>query len=392
MDCTRSADVLIIGAGIAGLATAAALHVQGVSRVCVVEAEGFPFCLASGNNAAIYRPLESDAVLARWAARSGELLGELQEYARAPLLARRGLLLLDQSTSSLANIARTAGEEGIDAQQLSGREQIEQACGVPLQHDGPALWGSSGGVLDPHEIGQALLRQLDDRDISVDCRKGVARLALDPAGRCCGAVLESGEVLHAGAVVLAAGAASGTFALQAASPQPLLPLQRHLAVLDVDPGCMHKDAPVVWSLRPELYFRPEAGGVLVSPCDETPAHPAQSVASLEALSPLAERFRHLLPALENARVRRYWACIRTKSVDGRPLVGPDPMVSGLHYVAGLGGFGMSCGLALAEQFAEQFVLARPIDPRTDPRRFRLPWQAGQTPNHSLSALGASPAW
>ena len=70
-------DVVIVGAGIAGLAAAWQLARRGRS-VCLVERE--PLCAvhASGNNAAIFRSFDADSVTPRLALRSRELMNELK--------------------------------------------------------------------------------------------------------------------------------------------------------------------------------------------------------------------------------------------------------------------------------------------------------------------------
>ena len=56
----------------------------------------------------------------------------------------------------------------------------------------------------------------------------------------------------------------------------------------------------------------------------------------------------LAPQLEAATVRRAWACLRTFAPDRLPVIGPDPRVRGLYWVAGLGGAGMTIGVAAGE--------------------------------------------
>ena len=52
-----------------------------------------------------------------------------------------------------------------------------------------------------------------------------------------------------------------------------------------------------------------------------------------------------VPELEGAKVVETRACARPQSPDGRPLIGPLPMVEGLHVAAGHGPWGISLGPA-----------------------------------------------
>lgn len=384
--------IAILGAGIGGLAAAAALVRRGARDITVFEQEPIPFTGASGRNAAIFRPLETDEVLTALAHESLPLLAALQESAMNPLLVKSGLLMLDSDDAALKQMEENAKSHGFHAEPS---EDARKYCpGVELNHRGPVLFSADGGVLDPHEMGLALMRFLHQHRVKFRFKTKVARLVVAsadsdhgpethsppalqgrlhqgrPHAECTGLELEDGEIIAVDDVVLAAGAHSGRLANAAGSPVPLIPLQRHLGVLDTDDE-YPANTPVIWQQTPELYFRPELRGVLVSPCDEKAQHLGVPQTDLAAFEPIAARFAELCPTLASAKLRSHWACIRTKSLDGRPVIGPDPQVQGLHWLSGLAGFGMTCGLAAGEHLAAhlQDNLAHPL---FSPRRFLLP--------------------
>ena len=113
----------------------------------------------------------------------------------------------------------------------------------------------------------------------------LTRVRVD-AGRAQGIELAGGEVVDADAVVLAPGAWAATLGASCGAALPLQPLRRHLAQLDpADPVDAH--GPTVWALGVEVYFRPESGGVLASPCDEVPWPPSLPPTDANALETLA---------------------------------------------------------------------------------------------------------
>jgi D-arginine dehydrogenase len=120
----------------------------------------------------------------------------------------------------------------------------------------------------------------------------------------------------------------------------LRPCRRHLLVTGPHPSV---DAwqPVVWHLDDPWYLRPETGGLLVSPCDEDELPPGDVREDPAVLERGIERLVRLVPALADHRVVHSWAGLRTLSPDGACVVGPDPRLPGLFWVAGLGGHGMS---------------------------------------------------
>lgn len=365
----QTQHIVVIGAGIAGLAATRALLQRGASRITVIEEEAAIFSRASGLNAGIFRPLETDPLVAQLAAESLKILEILEKEHSVSLLHRTGLFMLgnnEQLKTMKANVDRG----GIDAELMSAARADQLVPGLKLTPGSSGLWSKSGGVLDPHQIGQVLLKSARRGNVQIRLSTPVKRALTGGQGQCIGVELENGERIESDAVVLSAGAATGRLAFDLAAPLPLLPLQRHLAIIEPE-AQLPATTPVVWQLEPEIYFRPESGGVLVSPCDETPSPEGQARADLGALSVLADRLATLYPALTHAKVRRYWACIRTKAPDNRPVIGQAPSVPGLFYMAALGGFGMSCGLACGHWLAES-VLHGNEHPELRPTRLYLP--------------------
>ena len=58
---------------------------------------------------------------------------------------------------------------------------------------------------------------------------------------------------------------------------------------------------------------------------------------------IAEKTTRLLALSGDPGAAHFWHGLRTLSPDGRFVVGPDPDLAGLVWVAGLGGHGMTCG-------------------------------------------------
>ena len=176
-------------------------------------------------------------------------------------------------------------------------------------------------------------------------------------GRVQGVRLADGARVACAQVVVASGAWAATHGESCAASLPLVPLRRHLVHLDPARPEL-ASGPVVWATDPEVYFRPEAGGVLSSPCDETASAPCLPDPDDAALEPLLERLAAVAPRLVDASVRTRWACLRTFAPDRELVAGPDPRVDGLHWLAGLGGRGMTIGVAAGELTA-QLCLGQP---------------------------------
>jgi glycine/D-amino acid oxidase-like deaminating enzyme len=174
------------------------------------------------------------------------------------------------------------------------------------------------------------------------------------SGKVVGVTLESGEERDADAVVIAAGAWSASLGASGEAPLPLTPLRRHLVLLD-PPEPPPAATPTVWDIDAEIYFRPESAALLACPCDEQPWPAEPPTTDGAALELLAQKLARLAPPLAGARVKRAWACLRTFAPDRGAVVGRDPRLGGLVWTAGLGGSGMSVGLALGELAAQSLL-------------------------------------
>ncbi|WP_433210227.1 NAD(P)/FAD-dependent oxidoreductase [Dactylosporangium sp. CS-047395] len=112
--------------------------------------------------------------------------------------------------------------------------------------------------------------------------------------------------------------------------------------------------PLVIDVAGRYYFRPERGGLLVSPADETPSPPTDAVAAPQDISVAIERV-NAATSLRLDRVRTSWAGLRTFAPDRNPIVGPDPKQAGFFWFAGLGGTGIQTTPALARLAAAQLL-------------------------------------
>jgi glycine oxidase len=95
------------------------------------------------------------------------------------------------------------------------------------------------------------------------------------------------------------------------------------------------------------------------------AEEPQPAAWAGVLRRAGERF---VPAMAEARVEGARACARPQSLDGRPLVGPIPGVSGLWAAAGHGPWGISTGPATARVAADALLGREQVPAELDAAR------------------------
>jgi glycine/D-amino acid oxidase-like deaminating enzyme len=172
--------------------------------------------------------------------------------------------------------------------------------------------------------------------------------------------------LRTSRLVLAAGAWAGVLGQMAGSQLQFTALRRSL----VWSGAPHsQQEPWAWWMDRPFYLRPESGGLLMCPCEEVavplPPRGRQPDTDPAVLEGLFTSLRELAPQLVERPITRYWTGLRTFAPDRRFVIGWDPWNPRLFWSAGLGGHGMTSGLAVGALAAERFQdhdLAGPLDP------------------------------
>lgn len=345
----RRVDVVVVGAGFAGAATAAALVRRGVRRVAILEAESVPGHHSSGRNAAMARRVIGDPVMAQLATEGVSLIRELQRRRGVELIADVGGVLLG-SEGAIAELAEVAAQvDGLSAQtrQMGLGELRVRVPALEGARAEAGLWSDGCGVVDIHELLTALLDEARAGGATVHLNTRVEEVELT-AGRVSAVRTSAGDTIACDTLVNAAGFAANSVAgLAGASPLPFDPVRRHLAVSAPD-GSVDRRWPFVWDVTHGVYFRPEGAGLLLCACDETRWPQGDPPTDPGVRELIAEKFTTWLPGLQHARLARIWAGIRVLTSDDRFVIGPDADVDGLYWVAGLGGHGMTTSCAVGE--------------------------------------------
>lgn len=332
---------IVVGGGIAGLS--AAWQLASDRDVVLLERESALATHSSARNAQIWLPVDPDATTGPLARRSAELLTSLLGAEHA-WLRRDGAVVLAGDEERARRTREGALAGGLSANEL-GRDALRERA-PEIEAAAIPLWVEGAGVLEPSTMLVALAKAA--RGAGAELRTGaVVKEIVRSADAVRGVVLEGGEHLACDEVVIAAGAWAQALAKRADIEEPLEPLRRHLVVLSA------QARSIVWCFGDEpVYWRPESGGVLASPCDEVAFDPCLPPADPAALELLASRVARVAPSLVDAPLRTSWACLRTFAPDRELVLGPDPRLEGLAWVAGLGGRGMTVGVAAAELCAE----------------------------------------
>jgi len=356
-----STRVVVVGAGIAGLATAWQLALRGHTPL-VLEREAQAFGHSSGLNAGILRAVVEDAAIAAIAgAGARALLDPHTDLGGRSFVDPVGVLLTADREESARHLAEMVALADVPVRAIDPRA-VRERCPHVATAALVAYESPSEGTIDLERLAASLVLAIERRGGRVQRGAAVAEL-LGSSGVVDGVALASGERIDADVVVLAAGGWAGALGARAGSRVVLEPTRRHAALVrpaaPVDPRW-----PVVWNSGSNFYSRPLRGGLMVCDCDQTPVAPdalALERGALEHLS--ASLRRHLAapwsdtaldidaalaaPAATAVRTGArpdVWCAMRTFAGDHRFAIGPDPDVAGLAWAAALGGHGITCGL------------------------------------------------
>jgi glycine/D-amino acid oxidase-like deaminating enzyme len=338
---------VIVGGGFAGLATAQGLGAAGAGPGVVLEREPLCGTHASGRNAGMLRLADDDAAIRAMARRTLHLLTSSRGHT-APRFQRTGGLTLAGGADApmLVERATAMRREGTAVELLTmvrARRRFPE-----LQHFRAdlVLWCPDEGVVDIHALLTEYRQLARAQAFVVRTRHTVDELVVE-AGRVVGVRLGDREIRATG-VIDASGAWACQLGVCRESLVRLHPFRRHLLVTG-RPHAWRRAAPFIWMVGgSEFYVRPEGDGLLASPCDASPAEPGVPAVDPSAAVRLGEKLLAAAPDIGDLEVRRTWACLRTFAADRRPIIGADPALPGLYYVAGLGGAGVTVSGAVGE--------------------------------------------
>lgn len=386
-------DVVVVGAGISGCATAYSLAKAGV-KVAVIDCFG-PAAMASGWTLAGVRQSGRDPAELPMAIKAVDIWQTLHEELGAPThYTRRGNLRLARNEAEYEQI-----EALVESQRAQGLELDFLPDNTTIRSIAPAvstkIFGASycptDGHADPQATSAAYVGAL--KRLGVTLIMGEAVEAIDvEGGKVCGVSTASHKFM-AERVVLAAG----LFGNDLLKPHgPCVPIEPAMVavirtvpvpkVLDQVIGVSGGD----WAGRQEVTGRLRiTSGALAWNGEmttvETTNGPRPVVRPpLSSLREVIEKLGHLLPGLESAPIEEFWAGLLDLTPDALPVLDHAPGIDGLVVGMGFSGHGFCLG-PVTGQILSELVLDR--RPNEDLTAFKFDRFDGTTSSASLELHG-----
>jgi glycine/D-amino acid oxidase-like deaminating enzyme len=352
---TRTADIVVIGAGVIGSAIAFQLSRRRAGHVVVLD-KGEVASGGSGRSSALVRMHYSHPPEVALAKASYDIFVAWPDIIGLPTHFRKtGFIRLvpEGEVERLRRNVEMHRAHGIDARVLSRAELREVAPAWDFSDVSAAAYEPNSGYGDGAGVaGDFLMRA---REAGVEYRSGTKVDALRvEAGRVRGVVVPDG-VIEAPQVVVATGPWCRPLVAAAGFDAPIETEFHEVAFLKNPPG-LESIGPAGIDSPTETYFRSEIGGLtLIGDFYGKRGVDPDAIAvgaSQEGMLRLVDRAARRIPALADAGLFRGVTGCYDMSPDARPLIGPVPGIEGLHLVAGFSGMGFKISPAVGVVMAE----------------------------------------
>jgi 4-methylaminobutanoate oxidase (formaldehyde-forming) len=353
MSETLTADVIIIGGGVAGLSTAMQLAGRGAS-VLVLERERLGNG-STGRAAGLLGQLRGSAEHTRMLVDGVAIVKELEKLAGVEIFVQTGSLRIAENAERAAEIASLVemGKSigfGIDHMPID-----EVARRLPYMRTDDLVdscYCATDGHLQPAELASAYFKIGKQRGVEYRTNTPVTKILVE-SGRVCGVQTAAGEY-HAPIVVNAGGPWSYLNAELAETVLPTAAIGHCYLTTRPDPAHpVERLSPAVRDRELRIYTRPESGGLIVGIYDSEPdlydmrKLPADfDMSRMKAardsiqVARLIDAAHHRFPWIDERTPMSITTGIMTFTPDARPFCGQMPDIAGLYHCSGFSGHGI----------------------------------------------------
>ena len=385
------ADVVVIGSGGLGAATAFHLVRRGIKRVTLVDKHGIGSQTSPRAAGMVSCARKSDLMITlvklavegikRFTVDTGHPLDWV--HSGSLKVARR-----DKDVQVIEHDIARGRQLGLDLERISPEEAhrlnpfLEPEGIVAVMRVGDDLY------FDPTQVAVGFARSAEAHGATLLPHTAVTQVLVDN-GQVTGVDTDKGPI-RAPIVVDAAGAWTRQVAEASGIRIPLVPTAQQLFVTETVPGAK-ADLPMVRIMDAAVYMRPCNGGFLWGVFEENPRFFDMNTLGdrfeikdmpldPSVLWRYAEDVKPQVPILLKARVREHRGGIPTMTADGDHIVGPTPAIRGFFFASGCNVAGLSISPALGEALAAWIVDGTPpidLTPLTPARFASVSWSEEQ---------------
>jgi sarcosine oxidase subunit beta len=367
----EEADVVIVGGGIMGLATAHHLARIDPSRRIVVLDKSYLCGGASGRNGGGVRAQWSSETNIRLMKESVRLCEEFATEMRINVWFRQGGYLFlahsDARAKELAASAALQREHGLRTRMIDPREAKRIVPELDVSTLVAASYNPDDGVVFPWPFVWGYARACAQRGVALHTFTEVLALETSGGGRRISGVVTPRGTIRTPLVVNATGAWSPQLAKLVGIDLPNHPHRHEICSTEPLKPFLR---PLVADLASGLYFSQSMRGEIVGGIsnEHVPAGLDQS-SSADFLGLYASALVRAMPVLGAVRVLRQWAGCYDLTPDGSPIVGFLDELDGFYQLCGFMGHGFMMAPIMGKLAAEHIAGGTP-DPAFEKWNFR----------------------
>ena len=362
----RTADIIIIGAGVMGASIAFQLAQRKAGRILILDKDHAGQG-ASGRSSALVRMHYTFPPEVELALRSLEIFRDWKNIVGTPSDFRvTGFvrIVAEDEHERLRHNVAIQQRLGVNTRVVTRDELREIAPDWRVDDVSLAAYEPDSGYGDGAGVGTGFLARARELGVEYFPRTQVTRLNAS-SGRVTGVSTTAQEV-SAPRVIVAVGQWSVPLFRTIGIDLPI-ETELHETVMLVNPPEMTPRGPACIDSISCTYFRSDAhdktlvGGFYGRrgvDADHFPQH-----ANPDSLTELVHAAARRVPALERAGILRGITGVYDMTPDARPLLGPIDSVAGLYVCAGFSGMGFKISPAIGIVMAEQVLdgHARTVD-------------------------------
>lgn len=362
------ADVIIIGGGIMGAASAFFLRQRGQSVILLER--GLIGQQASGVNFGNVRRQGRHLVQLPLANRSRAIWDRLPELIGDDCeLVAAGHLRICYSSAQADRIeayGNSAKDYGLLLEMLPGAEVRRRYpyLGREIVAGG---YDPTGGHANPRLTAPAFGRAA--RRLGVDVRENTRVTSVEKLGSEFVVGVEGQQELRSAVLLVTAGAWAGKISAGFGEP---VPLSVHGPQMSVTEPLPYRIGPTIGVSTPHLhetvYFRQVTRGNIV--CGGFARGPASNETDRATVLPEAilgqmGQLRRAMPAFAQVHTIRSWSGVESYLPDDLPIMGPSSRTPGLYYAFGFCGAGFQLGPGVGDVMAELIATGQTQTPIGD---------------------------
>jgi len=339
-----TADVVVIGGGIVGVATAFWLSRAGLDTVLVEMRDGLS-TLTTPESIESFRAQFTEPAMSELAQESIEVFDSFPEVIGIDGydidLHHQGYLFVTEDPSMVDEV-----EEAVDQHHQLGVTDSEYLTGDEARKRFPFLsdtivagtFRQQDGWLSTHEATQGFAKGSDAQFL---LSTKATDILLDAQGIC--GVETSFGTISTRAVVNAAGPFAGQVGQMVGLDLPLEPVRRQKVFLSQQP-LVPVDAPLTMDILRDSYWRPETGGAYIAwvdPDEPVDADPSEDLYTDRYFAAIVlEKLINITPFWEEVAMNLKKADVHPSAgyyvytPDDQPLIGPVPDAPGFYVNCG----------------------------------------------------------